>query len=166
MCSPINVFFYTNGVRRSFSNLHITDDSRHTMPRRDSWSGRSETRRHSGRGRRAARGQMTELLRMKDEQRMQERARNGVQLYIGRAKVSRGLLWPVPPPPQGEGVQPGCPPSPRGLGKQSLGQSGWHLRTGPRKLSVPSPRSDRKKWRGFQVIWGFDSILGTSFQPS
>jgi hypothetical protein len=36
----------------------------------------------------SARGQMSELLRLKEEQRMHERARNGVQLYIGRAKVS------------------------------------------------------------------------------
>ena len=36
----------------------------------------------------SARGQMNELLRLKDEQRIQERTREGVQLYIGRAKVS------------------------------------------------------------------------------
>ena len=36
----------------------------------------------------SARGQMNELLRLKEEQRLHERSREGVQLYIGRAKVS------------------------------------------------------------------------------
>lgn len=36
----------------------------------------------------SARGQMSQLLRLKDEQKMSDHTQNGVQLFIGRAKVS------------------------------------------------------------------------------